>query len=85
MKKILGVLVVLSGFISISNAKMENPKDKLTDKEYFSLRVCDVNKKESEHVVKDCRDAYSIRAINAAEERELDENADQYIFGKSNK
>lgn len=86
MKKIILSLVIITGLLSFSAAeKPQNPKDQLTDKEYYSLRLCDAQKKESELTVKDCRDAYSMRAIKDAEEKELEENSDLYIFGSSKK
>lgn len=85
MKKIITSLSIVAVLFSFSASAKEvvNPKDELTDKEYYSLRICDVNKKESEINVKDCRDAYSLRAIQDADRQDLEENSDQYIFDKS--
>lgn len=66
------MLLTVSVFLINANAE-KNPKDALSDEEYYKLRTCKSEQKEQE-ITHDCRDAYSIRAILKGEQEELERN-----------
>ena len=71
------ILMLLVGSVFLINASAEkNPKDALSDEEYYKLRTCKSEQKEQE-ITHDCRDAYSIRAILKGEQEELERNGQQ--------
>lgn len=77
VKKVV-LMFLFAGIFTMGTHAANNPKDELSDEEYYSLRLCDAHKKESELKVEDCRDAYSVRAILKAEQDAL-KNDEQTI------
>lgn len=76
MRKLFSVLMSVGMLAIMSQAMAKNPKDALSDDEYFKLRTCKSEQKEQE-ITHNCRDAYSMRAILKGEQEELKENGQE--------